>query len=419
MDAKGYKAAMTYTNLKTLLGTPFLLLCSLLLMVRPAYTAPVVLEDKVMEQVTAGNTKKGGGVVIGKSSDTIANSTTGLNLSGEAQQKAKGLNLVNTTGSAIANTVNIWAGNVVSINVENNDIKPVLEVNQINQVTQNQVKTATLSGYLRSESDTTEVNNKFGSENHFIKLTNIKDVVDRSKEIIYTETTSDSLVDTKLILDLDDNLYIEGHLGQGVASSGYVKATFEGGSAEFALGVNASIEASASIGVTGILGTSATLTADASAEAGLAFITRIELPTMELELNGSGCGVILGSCEASGTSKKVVISSTDNSTLDVVENHQSGQSVFSEEHIQVYRSPFELKSAKAEYIIVDDSSLELISDVSLELSDSAQKEIEAMNIVNAINSNVANSTNISRASEFKSSRSTLVLNQFNIVHHGQ
>lgn len=409
---------MAYTKLNITSGILFLLMCSLLLMIQPAYSAPVLLEDNVMEQVTAGNTHEGGGVIVAKSSSNITNSKSGINLNSEVQQGAKGLNLVNATGSAVANTVNIWAGNVVSINVEDSDIKPTLEVNQINQVTQEQIHTATMSGYLRSDADTTDVNNKFVSESYFSKLTNIHDVVDRSKEIIYTETTSDSNVDTKLILDLNDNLYIEGHLGQGVASSGYVKATYEGGSAEFALGVNASIEASAGIGVNGILGTSATLNASASAEAGLSLITNIELPTMELELSGAGCGVILGSCDASGSSKELVIISTDNSTREVVENHQSGQSVFSEEHVQVYRSPFELKSAKAEYIIVDDSSLELLSDVTLELSDSAQKNIEGMNIVNAINSNVANSTNVSRASEFRSHRSTLVLNQFNIVHHG-
>lgn len=419
MDAKGHKAAMTYTNKNNFLRTPLLLLCSVLLMLRPAYAAPVELEDQIMDQVTAGNTNDGGGVVVAKSSDAIAKSTTGINLSGEVQEKAKGLNLVNSTGSAVANTVNIWAGNVISIELDNNDIKPILEVNQINQVTQNQLSTANLTGYLRSEADQTEVNNKFNSENYLLKLTNIKNVVNRSKEIIYTETATNSNVDTKLILDLSDNLYIEGHLGQGIASSGYVNATFDGGSAEFAFGVNAKIEASAGIDIDGILDTSATLHAKASAEAGLSLVTTIELPKMEIELSGSGCGVILGSCEASGSSKEVSIISTDNSTLDVVENHQSGQNIFSEEYRQSYRSPFELKSARAEYIIVDDSSLELISDVTLELTDSAQKEIEGMNIVNAINSNVANSTNVSRASEFKSQRSTLVLNQFNIVNHGQ
>ncbi|MCK4710541.1 MAG: hypothetical protein KAU21_18140, partial [Gammaproteobacteria bacterium] len=60
----------------------------------------------------------------------------------------------------------------------------------------------------------------------------------------------------------------------------------------------------------------------------------------------------------------------------------------------------------------------LYSDITLELSESAQKETEGMNIVNAIGSNVANSTNISRALQFNSIGTRLILNQFNVVHHG-
>ncbi len=109
---------------------------------------------------------------------------------------------------------------------------------------------------------------------------------------------------------------------------------------------------------------------------------------------------------------------TDNSTLDIIENHQSGQSSFSEVATKISRSPFELESAKAEYIVIDASSLELDSEVWLELSDSAQKDIKGMNIVNAIGSNVANGTNISRTARFEGYRSKLILNQFNTVHHG-
>lgn len=395
-----------------------LLLSGLLLRVQAAHSAPVALEDSVMDRVTAGNIQESGGVVVGNSSEVVSNRTTGVKLRGEAQQNAKGLNVVNSAESAVANTVNVWAGNVVSISVEDDGIKPVLEVNQLNQVTQQQVRTATLSGYLRSEAEQTEIMKRSASESYSSDLVNINNVVDRSKEIRFKETTSNSEVDTKLIIELGDNLYIEGHLGQGLASSGHVTATYEGGSAEFVLAVNAGIEVSAGIDVTGILGTNVKLNADASAEAGLSLTTKIELPTMEIELTGAGCGVMMGSCVASGTSKELVIISTDNSTQKTVENHQSGQSAFSEEQVQIYRSPFELGSARAEYIIVDDSSLELISDVTLELSDSAQKEIEGMNVVNAISSNVANSTNVSRVSEFESRRSTLVLNQINTVRHG-
>ena len=139
---------------------------------------------------------------------------------------------------------------------------------------------------------------------------------------------------------------------------------------------------------------------------------------MEIELSGAGCGVVMGSCDASSLHTEFTQTRTDNSTLDVVENHQAGDSDFSTEQISIFRSSFTLGSAQAEYIVVDDSSLTLNSEVVLEFTDSAQKEVEGMNIVNAIGSNVANATNIFRAAHFKSLRSTLVLNQFNTVQHG-
>jgi hypothetical protein len=163
---------------------------------------------------------------------------------------------------------------------------------------------------------------------------------------------------------------------------------------------------------------------DTGAEAGIeiegdiSLLVELTLPKMRIEINGAGCGVVMGSCDASSIVNEVTQTRTDNSILDIVENYQIGQSTFSEEHISIYRSSFELESATAEYIIVDDSSLELNSDLTLALSDSAQKEAEGLNIVNAIASNVANATNVSRASQFNTRRSTLVLNQFNIVHHG-
>ena len=58
---------MAYTKLNITSGILFLLMCSLLLMIQPAYSAPVLLEDNVMEQVTAGNTHEGGGVIVAKS----------------------------------------------------------------------------------------------------------------------------------------------------------------------------------------------------------------------------------------------------------------------------------------------------------------------------------------------------------------
>lgn len=399
--------------------TCVLLGVALLLGIRPSLSAPVVLVDDVMDRVTAGQTNYSGGAVIGNNAASIINNRFSLGLSGQAQSGARGLNLVNSTESAVANTINIWEGNVVTLSAEDANTMPVLEINQINQVSQQQVQSATLSGYTRSDADQTEITHQSGSQSYSLDQVNVSNITDRSEEIRYSETTSSALVDTELVLELDDRVYIRGHLGQGIASSGQVKATFDGGEAEFALGINGGISASAGISVESeILGSSASLEAEASAEVGLALLTTVELPRMEIELSGAGCGVILGSCQASGSSSELVITFNDNSTLNIFENHQSGASEYSEEYSSIYRSPFQLGHASADYIVIDDSSLVLDSEVSLELSESAQKDVEAMNIVNAISSHVANATNISRASQFESVRSKLILNQLNVVRHG-
>jgi hypothetical protein len=358
-----------------------------------------------MDQVTAGNAQEGGGVIIGNSSDAVDNRTRRLDLSGEAQQNAKGFNIVNSAESAVANTANIWDGTAVTITIEDGNAKPGLEVNQTNQVTQEQIRSATLSGYSRSEAEQTEILNRSGSISHTSKIVNSNDTTDLFEETRISTTTSSAEINTLLKFNLGSKINFEGNLGQGVAGAGHTDMTFDGGSADIAAVAEGDV----------------TVAGDGSlvADGKLVLVTRVVLPKFTLVMDGVGCGVVMGSCNADSTSTEITHTKTDNSTLDIIEDHQTGQSSYSEVQTSIHRSPFELKSARAEYIVIDNSSLELDSDVTLELSESAQKEIEGMNIVNAIGSNVANSLNVSRTERFKSRRSTLVLNQLNIVHHGR
>ncbi len=410
-------------KLKKLLSASVLLLGTLLLATQPARADPVVLEDSAMDRVTAGNIEEGRGVVIGNSSESITNSTTGLYLSDEAQKGSNGLNLVNSAESAVANTVNIWAGNVVTISVEDDNIEPGLEVNQINRITQIQIQSATLSGYSRPEAEQTDIDIRSASENISSKIVNSNNTTDIFEQESISSTISTANVNTHTRFNIGENFYFEGHLGQGIAAAGHTEIEFDGGSADIALmlggGITIEADTADATGNIDFLGMGDTgAAAGIEIEGDISLLVELTLPKMRIEINGAGCGVVMGSCDASSIVNEVKQTRTDNSTLDIVENYQIGQSTFSEEHISIYRSSFELESATAEYIIVDDSSLELNSDLTLALSDSAQKEAEGLNIVNAIASNVANATNVSRASQFNTRRSTLVLNQFNIVHHG-
>lgn len=395
---------MTKRSQKTLSGAAALFLSGLLLCIQPAHTAPVALTDRAMDQLTAGEASEGSGIVVGNSSETVANRTTGLDLSGAAQQSAKGLNIVNSNESAVANVVNVWDGGGIAAAAESGEEAIGLKINQRNNITQEQVRSAALSGYLRSEPEQTETFSRSASLAYANTVVDRHSATNRLEETRTLITISDGEVNTLLEFDINRKINFSGHLGSGIAAAGHTDINFEGGSADIAAVLDGDISAAGD--------------GSLSADGKLALVTRVELPSMNIVIDGVGCGVALGSCSANSTSFEQLSSKKDNSTLDIFEIHQSGQSSFSEVQTSSYRSPFELKSAKAEYIVIDDSSLELNSDVALELSGSAQKDIKGMNIVNAIGSNVANSTNVSRTTRFEGSKATLVLNQFNTVRHG-
>ncbi len=408
---------MLYTKLRILSAAAVILLFGL----HPAQAEPVALEDNLLNQVTAGNAQQGRGVIVGNSSTSVIHSTTGIILSGEAQGIARGLNLVNSAESAVANTINIWEGNTVTITVEDGDSKPVLEVNQVNQVTQTQVQSATLSGYSRPEAESTEILRRSQNETSLSKIVNSNITTNIFEEDKDSSTVSSASVNTRTKFNIGDKFFFEGNLGQGIAVAGSADIDMDGGHVDLALVAGGGISVSSITGkieVGGLEFGDTRIEAGITAEAQISLVTEIKLPKMKIVLDGVGCAVVMGSCDASSLHTEFTQTRTDNSTLDVVENHQAGDSDFSTEQISIFRSSFTLGSAQAEYIVVDDSSLTLNSEVVLELTDSAQKEVEGMNIVNAIGSNVANATNISRAAHFKSLRSTLVLNQFNTVQHG-
>lgn len=384
-----------------------LLLSGLLLCGQQAYSAPVALEDSVMDQVTAGDAIEGSGVVVGQTSAVVVSRNAGLDLSGEVQLGAKGLNIVNSTESAVANVVNIWDGSGVVATEGNNG---TIKINQINDITQEQVSSATLSGYVRSEADHSEVLNRSASLGYESRFVDYHSATSRIEETRTTKIETDGKVNTLFSFEFGDSVDFSGHLGQGVAAAGYTEISFDGGKTDIAMGASLKGQKIASVTASG---------EDFKATGNLAFATRVELPSFELTLVGAGCGVAMGSCEASSKTEETVAKNIFNQTLDIFEDYRAGHSSYSEVQTNIYRSPFELKSARAEYIVIDNSTLELYSDVNLELSDSAQKDVKGLNLVNAIGSNVANATNVSKTARFEGRKATLVLNQFNTVHHGR
>ena len=386
-----------------------LILAAVLLFTAQATKAePVLLDDNLMDRVTAGTTDTGNGIVVGHGSDANIGDSNKLQLSHQAQAATRAINLTNSIESAVSNVVNIWEGNGVASPGNGNHADSEVSINQINNIFQEQPGSASLTGYLRPETEYSEITEHSGSSKYESRLIDHHDITNIFDTQTVTTTQSEGKVDTSVELSLGEKVNFSGHLGQGIAFAGDTHFKIEPGYADIGVAAENDGTGKVSAGANGSL----------SATGDLVFIMRVALPEITLDINGAGCAVAMGSCEADSTIVEYSSTYTDNSTLDIVENYQFGETAFSEFHHSSYRSSLQIEHAEAEYIVIDDSTLILDSEVELELTDSAQRDTRGMNIVNAIGSNVANATNLARTQSFEGSRSKLVLNQFNTVRHG-
>ena len=375
--------------------------------------APLPLNDAALDRITAGNTEPNShqGVIVGNSSVTILQHRTGVTLADETQAQARGLNLVNSSASAVVNGVNIWDGH----DLEGTD----LQMAQVNHVEQTRSQSAVLSDYSRSAAehrlqvDTVRHENV---EEHIQAHHDSKALYVRNH---VADGVSTSEVDTSLELSIGapgselPYFALETNVGHGVAVAGQLDADFDSGSAEFVLTANGSVSTEPEVNVGDYFSAGVAVTA----EAGLSLRAEIVLPSLDIQVKGAGCGVVLGSCQASGWRSESTEEITDNSTLDTLAGSSVMNNQFTELKTEEYRSPFSLGAARAEYIIVDNSSLVLESDETLELSGSAQKNAKGLNMVNVVGSSVANVVNVSRSRQLNY-RGELMLTQFNFVVHG-
>lgn len=413
---------MTYTHSRFLDSLMTALPCYFILC-GIAISEPVVLYDSQMDKITAGS--EYGGVIIGDHSESIINTHSGILITDNVQQVTKGINLVNSNSSSVANTINIWDGKVIAFSEDDDQNHRALEVNQLNNIHQKQNHNALLTGYSRPGEEFTDIHKHSTSNAYFNETANIYNTTYQYQEFNHLLSQSTASVNTTTKFSLGDKIHFEGNLGQGVAVAGHADIMIDGGSVELAMAAGAGISVSAGIGQgDSDLEIGAINLGESSASAGvgisanIALIAKVDLPKVNIIIDGAGCGVVMGSCNAASDVIKTSVIHSNNSQLDIMEYHQAANNSFSDEHIQIRRSAFFVEQAKGEYIVIDDSKLNLDSDLGLDLSGNVQKDAEGMNIVNAVGSNVANSSNISRASHFETQRSSLVLNQFNTIIHG-
>ena len=394
-----------------------------LLYLSNTYAEPVTLDDLTLNQVTAGsesNSSPGGsgGAIIGNSSEATINQTGGVDLSGEVQSGAKGLNIVNSAESTVANGVNVW--DVNSNGVDSVEDSGEMGVVQSNVINQEQRRSASMPNYSRPDANTFIEIVNHGSESHNDNFNRNNNIVDTHTLTSDAHNTSTASVTTTIEAGVPD-AHIDTNVGKGLAIAGELDAFIDGGEVQVGLAVGGSVIAQPD---------RITPTTEPRPNESFGGMTvgdensdftlygRLILPEIELHINGSGCGVAMGSCDAGGTSDLNTSDEIDNSVLDNEMSSSVGSSEYTNDITETYRSPFDLNDAQAEYIVVDDSSLAVNTTFTLSLSGSAQSAVNAMNVVNATGSAVADGINIARTSGL-SAGGSMNLQQTNMISHSR
>ncbi len=411
-------------------GKSLMVLSCLLLGASMVQAAPMALGDRTLDQVTAGSSEVGGsgGAIIGNSSEATINQTGGVDLSDEVQMGAKGLNLVNSSESTVANGVNIWDVTSSEAGADNGQ----MSVEQSNIINQEQRRSASMPNYSRPEANTSVEIELSGSESHDIQLDRNNNVLDVQTLSSDAQNTSTASVDTTIkgggqtnattdsSLPASPEVSVDTNVGKGLAVAGQVDTFIDGGEAQIGLAVGGAVIAAPDTITASQEGRPAESyggMAIGNDDSEFAIYGRLILPEIDIEINGAGCGVAMGSCESGGTANLLTTETKDQSLMDSEVSSSTGNSEYVDNRSEIYRSPFELTDAQAEYIVVDDSSLAVNTTFNLTMSGSAQSNVSGMNVVNATGSAVADGVNVARTSQLAGG--AMALSQTNVISHSR
>lgn len=361
------------------------------------------LGDQSLDGITAGTADTvlaSGGAVVGNNSEADIKITGTLDLSGEAQSGAAGLNVVNSSESTVANGVNVWDGQIgaqaaqqAAEAAKTGASGLRLDVNQSNTVDQEQRRVAFLPSYERSEANTSRTWTEDSSRDASQSLNTSTEIFDVQSSSSTRDLTSSGEVNTETAIA---GQTIRG--GRGIAGAGDLHVDFDGGNV--GLTITGEIDVGDTFGLTGSIELD------------------IELPELAIDFNGGGCAVQMGSCKGEGSLSESTTEETDNSVIETVAQSSEEHETFVGGGSENVRSPFEIHDAQAEYIVVDDSKIVVDSNYGVTLAGSTQSNLRALNAVNAAGSAVANAVNISRTPSLASGQ-TLALNQQNLIRHSR
>lgn len=384
------------------------------LAIAPAlYAGPTKLAPEDLARITAGseynsNPAPNGGAIVGNGSTATLVSTGEVNIADEAQSDARALNLVNSSESTVANGVNVFDGRTdANAAIDGSEFN----ISQQNVIEQDQRRLSSLPSYQRganTETFTTDSGSSM-SESSSSLVDQVTDV--DTSTVIDAATTAggfDRSAAPTLRVDASGSLQI----GSVYDLDGSYSAEFNMPSAAGAVGVlfNGELEY-------GIDGGDITLdTGD------LGLVATLNLPELNLDFDAMGCVAVNGNCSIDATRTESTEDVRDQSTLYTTDESSSSAETWDRSSHEVVNAPFELADAQAEYVVVDESSIDVAASYLVSLAGSAQSGLRAMNAVNAAGSAVANGVNVSlqRSGDLAATGAPVYnLNQINDITHSR
>jgi hypothetical protein len=341
------------------------------------------LNDEQLNTITAGSADvahAAGGFAVANGSAATVDESNVLTLETEAQAGARAVNLVNTADALVAQATNIWDGRFQAGGAGDTT------VDQSNLVVQTQAtRSAALAGYQRGVDETTN-------------------------DTLNTTTSNLDTIDLVSDVSVDTNHQILGqsvNVGLGVGVAGRVGIELDAASIDVGLDVESRLETS--VGVNGTINLPkpfGAMEADGQLDSeivnGGSVHLNVDTPPVSIDAIGSVCYTKLGLCEATAD---------DNSTYQTNSTHD-------ETHAREVQGAVTLAGVGAEYIVIDESNLQLTTGHSLTLASGAQSNVTALNVVNAVGSLVANGVNVSRTVVESGAVMPPVLVQRNVVIQG-
>lgn len=370
-----------------------------------AHAEPTQLSLTQLDDVTAGNAEtssaSGGAIVAGGSKGTVSSTGT-VEIGDGVQAEATALNLVNSSESTVANGVNVFDGRVEGDAAFEGTSFNVL---QGNQITQDQRRNARLTEYARPDENITSSSTSKGTSNGESSLATIDRFTDIDKRVVTKKNSIDGSVTTgsKVVGQ-------EVRHGKGIAISGNAHLDIEGAPISFHAGLYGGVTTySEGLKTVEIIG-------DANID------LEINIPDITLDVEGAGCWTVLGSCEAKGEYSTEVEELRDLSTEYTYNSEETHDDTWDMTEEGTVRGAMQVHEAQAEYIVVDESEINVESTYIVSLSGGAQANMSAMNVVNAAGSAVANGVNIAqqRTGNFQVVGGPLLnLTQTNIIEHSR